>query len=308
MDNIITTNELLNLNPRYIPKMAKNLSKSSFWYYTRLNTADKILDSNSFWVSNIGDMNDLDELELHQQDKGNIYALCFCNSNTEKIPMWYLYSGIAGKGAALGFTPKRMLTFLRSVEKIQGVIGDDETEDLIIGRDVQLRFGWIYYRQQSDPNRVFYKNKWYMLSDSADFVEDNYFLKNYPWEYEREFRLLFINMTNTKYKHLIIPIEKQLCEELQLRLAPEMKSSELKSHKELKCIGKNSRSVPEHSKLKIKMDLFRRNKESLPEYLLEYLSEELSKDNPGIKPEALCQLIQKAAKCIKQQEKTVEII
>ena len=49
-------------------------------------------------------MNDLREADLHGAEKEDIFVQCFCNSDTEKIPMWYLYGGIVGRGASIGFT------------------------------------------------------------------------------------------------------------------------------------------------------------------------------------------------------------
>ena len=295
MDNKhISANELKNMNPCVIPERAQGIFNKSFWYYTRLSTADLILDGKTFWVSNICDMNDLDELELHKREKEKIYALCFCNSESEKIPMWYLYSGIAGKGAALGLTPGSMLTFLRSLDEVTGVKEDGtRDEHLRIGKDIELHFGWVYYQKQQEPNHILYRNKWYGVSDISSFKKGNYFIKNYPWEYEKEFRLVFINRTKTTYKRLIVSIPDKLDNKIKLRLAPELKTSELKKNKQLKYFSKIPETELMLSKLKIQMNLFNRNKESFAEYL----NEEFAKKRPDITSEMLCKLIQDASQC-----------
>lgn len=297
---MISAKKLKDKNPDRIPDLARNLSDKSFWYYTRLKTADQILDGSAFWVSNITDMNDLDELNLHDQEKEKIYALCFCNSDSEKIPMWYLYSGIAGKGVALGLTPGSMLTFLRSLEEVEGVKKDDDTKTTLkIGRDIELRFGWVYYQKQAEHKQVYYKNKWYELSNTSGFTNGNYFIKNYPWEYEKEFRIIFINHTNTIYKRLIVKIPELVYGKIKLRLAPELEIGELKKNKTLKRINKKPELILIQSKLKIKMNLFSRNKESLPEYL----KEEFVKTNPDITPEMMCKLIKDVSQCPKSTPK-----
>ncbi len=66
-------------------------------------------------------MNDQEEANRHLKDQERVFALCFCNSNTEKIPLWYLYSGLSGKGAALGFTAAKMMKWLESIQTVYGV-------------------------------------------------------------------------------------------------------------------------------------------------------------------------------------------
>ncbi len=302
--NLISAEELCKLNPQVIPKYAQGFLTENFWYYTRLSTADMILDGKSFWVSSINDMNDLDEKERHEKDKNRIYALCFCNSKHEKIPMWYLYSGITGKGVSLGLTPRCMLDFLQSLETVYGVVEDNKPGvKLTIGSDVELQFGWVYYQDQQDTKRILHKSKWHTVDDIDKFEHENYFIKNYPWEYEKEFRLVFVNKTDTTYKRLIVPIPEELRNKMRLRLAPELDPDNY-GNTELAFIGKNSTITPTPSALKIRMNLLRRNKMSLPEYLPEYLNEELTRKDPDIKPEMLCKLIQDTCHCAKVKTNT----
>ncbi len=56
----ISARDLLALNAPAAYAYAKDFSKTSFWQYTRLTTADLILSSCSFRVSNLNGMNDLD--------------------------------------------------------------------------------------------------------------------------------------------------------------------------------------------------------------------------------------------------------
>ena len=300
-DVLISASELLSKNPSSIPPLARDFSNSSFWYYTTLVTADKIMSGCSFWVSNLCDMNDIDELKLHEQMKKKIFALCFCNSNTEKIPMWYLYSGIAGKGLSIGLTPGCMLDFLRSLISVKGIQEDDKQIDLSIGSDIELKFGWVYYRKKREPNQVFYKNKWYTLKDPYYFEAENYFLKAYPWEYEKEFRIVFVNKTKIEFKRLIVFIPNSIRQSMKLRLAPEITLNELQKNKELHYVGKEPLQNLMHSELNINMNLLKRNRKSLSEYLPEYLREELTNNEPDVHSEELCEIIQGASRCIKSK-------
>ena len=290
----ISARELFEKNPTTLPDQASKFSKATFWYYTRLSTADRILNSCSFRVGNLAEMNDLDESRLHIENQNHVFALCFCNSNKEKIPMWYLYSGIAGNGAALGLTPSKMIGLIRSIKTVKGMICKDPVAELVIGNDIELQYGWIFYRRQDSPENILYRNKWYSVDNSQQFEKNNYFLKAYPWEYEREFRIVFINHTNTEYDALSVSIPRELRDSVKVKLAPELSKEKLMKINNLNCIGRMPQFQPTYSNLSINMNLFHRNCKSLPEYL----KKELTKNEPDIKPADLCDLIRSAGRCL----------
>lgn len=296
----ISARALRELNPAALPERAAEFGKKSFWYYTRLSTADRILRDGRFRVSSLRDMNDLDELRLHEAEKERVFALCFCNSDSEKIPMWYLYSGIAGEGAALGLTPLKLLRFFASLKTLSGVDAAGREVPLAVGRDVALSFGWVYYRKKESPGQVLYRNKWYRVDDAAAFEEDNFFLKAYPWEYEREFRLVLRNLSDTPLRAIFVPIPEELRTTLKLRLAPELDAEKLAKLHNLQYIGKDARCKPQFSKLSIKMNLFHRNRNSLTGYL----RSEFGKEEPDFKPGDLCELIQEFKSCKPKKKET----
>ena len=115
-DILITGKDLREKNSAARPQKATELARNSFWHYTKLSTVEKILESRCIHVSSFAGMNDLDEADLHWEKRGDVFALCFSNTGTEKIPMWYLYSGIDGNGAAIGLTPTSMISFVSSIE------------------------------------------------------------------------------------------------------------------------------------------------------------------------------------------------
>ena len=45
----------------------------------------------------------------------------------------------------------------------------------------------------SDVVRVNYINKFVNVEEAEQFFDGNSFIKDYPWEYEKEFRLVFTN-------------------------------------------------------------------------------------------------------------------
>ena len=124
-----------------------------------------------------------------------------------------------------------------------------------------LHHFWIYY--QSDKYSYHFKNKWYAVTDDAEaFLDSNYFIKQYPWHYEREFRIVFINKTDNTYDRIAIKLDGSFIKKLKIILAPEIKKSEIKSS------VFDGLALTE-SKLKIKMGLLSRNQEEINTYILE---------------------------------------
>lgn len=252
----ISAVELRKKNPSTIPYYAKDFSRSGFWHYTTLDTARKILDSECIYASNLASMNDLDEICLHESMKEFVHCVCFCNSNTEKIPMWYLYSGISGQGAAIRFTPGEIRKLLLSIKTVT-----TPEQDVVLyqGKDFDLHYGWIYYREPTSHVRIMYRRQWYTVDDSEQFETDNYFIKAYPWEYEKEFRIVLINKTGNPYERLVIDFGN-IKKKKEILLGPEYHDEcEIKSDSE------SAEQIKyKKSKLGIKMDLVSRNENILP--------------------------------------------
>lgn len=262
----ITSQELINRNNILLDCNAKDFSNYSFWYYTQLNTANLILKNKCIYISNLSNMNDNDEAKLHEKDRDFIHCLCLCNSNTEKIPMWYLYAGISGQGASLQFTPAVLLKLIKSIKEVTTIDGKIV---LHINKDFDIDYGWIFYRKNDSKTQVMYKRKWYSLKDPEEFEKSNYFIKSYPWEYEKEFRIVIHNKTKTYYDKLVLNISPIL-NKVRIKLAPEISKEAISKYSE---INKLNTDFFNQSKLSINMNLFKRNFESFLEYI------KLSSDN-----------------------------
>lgn len=270
-DQIITTNELLDKNSAISLKTAKEFCSSTFWYYTSLKTANLILDNHCFHCRNFTEMNDKREADLHGEESQFIHALCFCNSNTEKIPMWYLYSGITGNGASIGITPATMIKFINSIQTVKNAEG---TVELVRDKDFELKYGWVYYRK-ADKTAINYRRTWYRIDDTALFEKDNYFIKDYPWEYEKEFRIVIKNKTNIPYDKLVINFPDDLYKSLKIKLAPEITElSFVDLAADLRGFHKLLSKKLMHSELSIKMDLCQRNKNEIIEHFSELVDAE----------------------------------
>ena len=234
---------------------ARDFSNYDFWYYTSYKTAGLILENHCFYSSNLDEMNDINEKERHRECSSQVHLLCFCNSNTEKIPMWYLYAGLFGNGVSIGFTPKTMMDFIKSIKKVSDV---KTGQELLLDKDFELRYGWVYYQNNTN---VSFRNKWYQVSDTDTFVKDNYFIKDYPWEYEREFRIVLINKTASSFKQIKIDIPEKMYTGIKCKVAPETTPDFCKREV---AFQKAKKIYP--STLKVKMDLCRRNQNEIYEY------------------------------------------
>nr|MBQ6241782.1 hypothetical protein [Lachnospiraceae bacterium] len=266
----ITWQDLRSKNPININDYNGKLSSYTFWNYTSLHCADLILKNKCFQVRNISAMNDLDEKQLHQEDCEMVHALCFCNSNTEKIPMWYLYSGITGEGIAIGLTQSVMIEFIKTIEKVRSLDG----REFSIGKDkeIEILFGWVYYQKKEQPKQVFYRNKLYEIDSPTEFIKKNYFVKIYPWEYEREFRILFKNNTKEILEKVVIDIPDQIYKKLKLKLAPEITEEMTSEIVNTEGFKEYFKSQIQYSELQIKMGLLDRNRESIKHYLDEIIT------------------------------------
>ena len=181
--------------------------------------------------------------------------------------MWYLYAGLDGAGVAIGLTPRVMLDFVRSIQTVYTEFGIV----LKVGRDVEIRCGWVAYQKKKDPNHVFYKNNWRTLDDAEKFNDENYFIKVYPWLYEQEFRIVAINLTETPCEALFADIPEKMIDKLKLRLAPEIRQVDGRiMDANGKTIGYFPENKMEQSKLGIRMNLLERNKKAMKTYVRKY--------------------------------------
>ena len=265
----ITSSELCALNHVDANSKALDFAYADFSYYTSFSTAQKILSGHCFYVSNITKMNDKHEVSLHGEGSNFVHALCFCNTRSEALPMWYLYGGLTGSGVRLVFTPGNLLLFMREIVEVYPVENGspDCTSPLKIGKDFELECGWVNYRRQDSDKVIFFKQKWYELSDPENFK--CYFVKDYPWEYEREFRFLFHNKTGKALDRIALKIPDKVYSKLKIAFAPESKIESLTENPPFNAFKTNKISK---SALDVKMDLLDRNRADVIAYLANYVS------------------------------------
>lgn len=267
----ITSEDLVDKNKFSFSQIVQ--SSNGFCYFTTVNTAEKILsdgDENCIWVSPINRMNDLHESEMHPVNGDSVYGLCFCNSEMDNIPMWYLYGGINGRGARIKITAKKMQTFIENIDYVYAIKDGKKREKLYKERDFSVECGWIFYRE--DRHRIKYRDTYYSLLNSLDeFERNNFFVKDIEWKYEKEFRIVFyILKGETPPERIAVPIDKKMLMKsggLSVMLAPERQERGTEKsliEKYAKKFGLPESKVS-FSKLKIKMNLIPRNTDAILE-------------------------------------------
>lgn len=280
-------------------------SNNDFNYFTSLHTAEKILSGDSenyIYVSPISKMNDVHERELHLKNGRNVFGLCFCNSDMDNIPMWYLYGGISGEGARIGITKTKMRDLIANIDHIYAVNDNKLGQCLKKDVDFTLEYGWIFYR--NDEGMVEYRNRRYVLIDKLEEFElENYFVKDTEWSYEKEFRIVF-HVYGSPPEKIALPLNKKLLMRqnggLKVMLAPELKSAkneEKEKEKYANLFDLPAKKVS-FSKLKIKMDLISRNCYTIVERFSEVISSLEAKDATKI-----CKQMKNKNLCVEEKQK-----
>ncbi len=256
----IKQNELLELNnvPKRLRQLKPNASKAvlgtmGFYYYTKLETFDKIYGSKRIWVRNVECMNDRKEfiLDPHlEKNKGYYHLFCFSNSDVESIPMWYMYAGKGGDGVRIKFPPSTIKAIILNCKVYTPngkrlSVGDSDDKDCTI------KAGWIFYRKKE--NYYKFNNKSYSVKNwDKVFNNDNMFIKSHHWLYEKEFRIIIQNNTNNKFEHLEIDLS-DIFDKLSFMFGPEFSREQLNNTNNLKSIRIGRRF--KNSELDIKMGI-----------------------------------------------------
>jgi hypothetical protein len=258
----ISAVELLKLNDIDLSAKPHQLRSSGFCHYTSIYSLNKILESGYMYAGNLGEMNDQNEHDRLGEKAKTTNVLCFCQSNSEKIPFWYLYAGIRGDGSRIRITPANMVKFISGIEYINPIVDGvrQENEILRIKKDFEIEYGWVYYLKQGETNVKFHQ-KWYSVGDERDcFTSENYFVKDYPWEYEKEFRIVFRMVCGKQYSKIAVSIAA-ISAVAEITIGPECDNS-------VNCLEMNGfrkyfTSKLKRSTLNVKMNLLERNRDAV---------------------------------------------
>ena len=81
-----------------------------FCHYTTLGAIDSILGSKTIRISSVDRFNDKIDRQQFDTLSGPkmYYSLCFSTGTHENLSLWYLYSGVNGKGARISLTYNKL--------------------------------------------------------------------------------------------------------------------------------------------------------------------------------------------------------
>lgn len=261
-DNVITFEEAMSMNKIKVDGLAKDFSKQSFWHYTKEQSLPKIFSTEevgyTLLCNRIDKTNDL--IEREKVNANNVFVTCFCNTDSEKIPMWYLYGSLTGNGVSIGLTPLQMLNFLKSIDHVYATRKESDAQELVSLETLEIKFGWVYYeKHEYDKTKFFYKQRFYEIKDFSDECKNCYFIKDYPWNYEKEFRIVIIDKENRGFEKLFLPIPKSLAKQMKLKVGQKFSTQ--------KCELPMSANKIKQSELRIDMNLLERHKDEVLDYI-----------------------------------------
>ena len=218
---------------------------TNFYHYTSLENANRILNGKQIRLTPFSkSANDLVEKDTYEKLGDNIFSLCFSTGTSECLPLWYLYSGIDGRGARIGLKKK---TFRQLIENSTFLLQEIELdppynargEPVVLKRkDYMLKCRDILYAgrdsQKADLYRIKYNGQ--VINNLSESIADNLkcqyqrFIKGLIWFYEKETRIQ-VEVSNKELlepakNYVVILKLDDIYDDISVRLAPEYKEIE----------------------------------------------------------------------------------
>lgn len=188
-----------------------------YFHYTKAKTVKSILEKRSLWVTSITGFNDEnDKNQFSKEHKNQYYVFCFSVGINENIPMWYLYSGVDGKGARISLTKNTVKKLIESSEyylyeldsKGEIVNINNPVKKLVENEDFTREFRDVLYHEKGlktmECQLKYGTMTNYRITDKELQKYCNKhkgFIKYLPWYYEKETRLV-VRLSNNIVKEL----------------------------------------------------------------------------------------------------------
>ncbi len=121
-------------------------------------------------------------------------------------------------------------------------------------------------KKERNTTKFYYKGKFYEISNFEEFVEqhnDCYFIKEYPWNYEKEFRIVIIDKQKRNFDRILLPFPEEIAKQMKLKTGKNCVADYAKLP-----ISKKQSSK---STLNIKMNLLKKNKYEVLAYIADKL-------------------------------------
>lgn len=189
--------EFFNLNAKEIEELLKEKAykHTNYYHYTHNEAVDSILKDEKIWISSMLYSNDTTEKTACEENTYKMFQLCFATGISENLPLWFLYSGINGYGARLGWKQADIKDWIKpeNMELWLWKKSDKSMTKLICGKNCEIKFQDILYlRREGRQYRIKHNN----VQDNIPLEVIEEYKKNNPtfykgliWFYEKETRL-----------------------------------------------------------------------------------------------------------------------
>ena len=221
---------------------------TNYYHYTSLGKVNSILESKQLWLNQLSkSANDLVERKNYEQFGDNVFSICFSTGTSESLPLWYLYSGIDGRGARIELRKK---VFKQLINESDVYLL--ETQNHLPCCSVKLKTAdytitcrdILYIGEDSQKKNVYrLKHNGDALNNISkikyDFLKANYskFIKGLIWFYEKETRVqIEVNseLINPNKNYVVALNFEKIFDNISLCLAPEFASLDSKLFDEYK--------------------------------------------------------------------------
>jgi hypothetical protein len=214
-----------------------------YYHYTTIDAINSILCGQAFWLSPLVGTNDRTEKALPAH-----FQTSFSTGESENLPLWYLYSGVDGKGGRLGLSKSHFKRLIEQAEyslyeyNESGNLGEricdlDRNNSTLAVQDI------LYISEHIDGDyRLKYNGKQVFQSkfngDLPQLITDYTiaypaFRKSLIWFYEKETRwLVQVNeslLESDKEYRVVAKIPDEVFSQFQLTLAPEFADNEARN-------------------------------------------------------------------------------
>lgn len=185
--------------------MQREYEHSGYYHYTTLQSIDNILGSKAFWLSSVQGFNDKKEIEFFGENANKYFSLCFSTGVNENLALWYLYSGVEGKGGRIKLTRTRIQKLIENSKYYLATDKRDLDEPIelfepfkpfeLTEKRYEYKFKDVIYFKDGEKRVDLKYNTMTNYNISKDefekYKDENLgFYKYLIWYYEKETRLL----------------------------------------------------------------------------------------------------------------------
>ena len=183
----------------------RSFTHGKYCHYTSLVAINGILGG-KIWVSCVSRFNDECDKEQFgdSNEQKRYYAFCLSAGETENLPLWYLYSGVDGKGGRIRLTANKLKKIIDSATfTLHESTEDNKPQDDIVfsldkNKDITIEVRDVLYQdiQTKVPtkSRIKYNTmvNYNLTNKEYEIFKNNHkgFHKDTIWFYEKETRIL----------------------------------------------------------------------------------------------------------------------